>query len=1156
MATTYYLRVHIESAGTEYTGGGLIPKSLAGHMWYEIYQKDSNGNIISGDGKQLNAGYTSDGVVNNDGTNYAGDPAYSSKEILLTQEQFDTLYNFGSPVESNLSAQHGFGNDDYWVHSNSCIDYTWKALELAGLNPSGTEGALWPSANASLLGAYLFGDFAYNADNHSTIPSDMNGLFNSAQDWTPPRIDPLVFDIDGDGIETIQIDINSPILFDHDGDGVKTATGWVKSDDALLVLDRNANGTIDNGSELFGDQTLVNGVKATDGFAALSAEDSDANGIFDINDTNFGNVRLWQDLNQNGISETNELKTLTQAGIVSISLSSTQTNIAVNGGVQTAKGTFTKSDGTTGESATVDVGSVGNYLFDSNSFYREFTDTIPLTETASALPEMQGSGMVRDLREAMSMQTTEGAVLTDILTQYSSLTTHDEQIAFMDELLLAWGATSGFKDIATEATENGYTLTTNLNAEQFSMLNVLEQFNGRHFYRMPWESSENTTARLGMSVDETTKTISIDMFDGQLSILEQAYQELVESVYAGLVMQTRLAPYLDSITMNIDENGLTFDVAPMIAQLETLQLTSPRDALIDQLELIQYAGKNFSIMGWNWSETLQTMITQIGTQVDVKAVFAELGYMDSETSNIIYDVDGTNYINYYGDKNIILVGLDGNDTVYSGDRDDLIIGGKGDDILSAQDGNDTYIFNLGDGQDTIYDSSWNSNNKDTIRFGEGITSDNLDVTRINDNLVLTIQGTTDKITVMDYFMSTSSKIEEFAFADGTTLTSQQIESMVVLRGTDNNDSISGSMESDTINGKKGDDQLYGDDGDDTYIFNLGDGQDTIYDSSWNTNNKDIIRFGEGIASDNLDVTRINDNLVLTIQGTTDKITVMDYFMNTSSKIEEFAFADGATLTSQQIESMVVLRGTDGDDNLYGYEANDVFIGGKGNDYLDGQDGNDTYIFNLGDGQDTIYDSSWNSNNKDTIRFGEGITSDNLDVTRINDNLVLTIQGTTDKITVMDYFMSTSSKIEEFAFADGTTLTSQQIESMVVLRGTDNNDSISGFMDADTIIGGKGNDYLDGQDGNDTYIFNLGDGQDTIYDQSWNIGNNDIIHFGEGIVAADVTITQDQSNLYFTLNNSEDKITIANYFDAPEYQIEQVTFTDGTLWDSTMFNQIL
>jgi len=171
MATTYYLRVHIESAGTPLKDG-FIPKSLAGHMWYETYQKDENGTVSN----QRSSGYTSDGIVDNDKENYLGDPAYSSKEVALSQEQFNKLQDFGNP-DKTLAAEYGFGNNDYWLHSNSCIDYTWKALELGGLNPSGTEGALWPSANASLLGAYLFGDFAYNADNHSTIPSDINGLF-------------------------------------------------------------------------------------------------------------------------------------------------------------------------------------------------------------------------------------------------------------------------------------------------------------------------------------------------------------------------------------------------------------------------------------------------------------------------------------------------------------------------------------------------------------------------------------------------------------------------------------------------------------------------------------------------------------------------------------------------------------------------------------------------------------------------------------------------------------------------------------------------------------------------------------------------------------------------------------------------------------------
>jgi hypothetical protein len=61
--------------------------------------------------------------------------------------------------------------------------------------------------------------------------------------------------LDGDGIETIGADPARPIYFDHDANGVREGTGWLGSDDAFLVLDRNGNGTIDSGQELFGDNT-------------------------------------------------------------------------------------------------------------------------------------------------------------------------------------------------------------------------------------------------------------------------------------------------------------------------------------------------------------------------------------------------------------------------------------------------------------------------------------------------------------------------------------------------------------------------------------------------------------------------------------------------------------------------------------------------------------------------------------------------------------------------------------------------------------------------------------------------------------------------------------------------------------------------------------
>jgi hypothetical protein len=167
---------------------------------------------------------------------------------------------------------------------------------------------------------------------------------------TPPRLDPLVLDLDGDGIETTSTRDGTVILFDHDADGVKTGTGWVKPDDAWLVLDRNGNDTIDSGRELFGVDTIKsNGQLATDGFDALKDLDANQDGKIDSADSVFANLRIWRDLNQDGISQANELTTLAANNIIGIDVnaSAVRTDLG-NGNVQTAAGTFTRSNGTTG----------------------------------------------------------------------------------------------------------------------------------------------------------------------------------------------------------------------------------------------------------------------------------------------------------------------------------------------------------------------------------------------------------------------------------------------------------------------------------------------------------------------------------------------------------------------------------------------------------------------------------------------------------------------------------------------------------------------------------------------------------------------------------------------------------------------------------------
>jgi hypothetical protein len=254
--------------------------------------------------------------------------------------------------------------------------------------------------------------------------------FRRAKDWTWPR-DPLILDLDGNGLETVGLAAN--IYFDHDGDGVLTRTGWAGKGDALLVWDRNANGSIDTGAELFGDFTpLPNGTLAPNGFAALAALDSNGDGILDASDPAFAELKLWRDADQNGVTGAGELISLADAGVVSLNLANTLKNQTLANGNQLAReGSFTRTDGTTS--------AMGEFNLATDTFNTKFAEQIEVPEALKALPNMQGASNVRELQQAAAQSDT----VAGLLAQFQGAATRAEQKALIDQLITAWADTSG-----------------------------------------------------------------------------------------------------------------------------------------------------------------------------------------------------------------------------------------------------------------------------------------------------------------------------------------------------------------------------------------------------------------------------------------------------------------------------------------------------------------------------------------------------------------------------------------------------------------------------------------------------------------------------------------------------------------------------------------
>ncbi|MDP3614896.1 MAG: calcium-binding protein, partial [Rubrivivax sp.] len=441
-------------------------------------------------------------------------------------------------------------------------------------------------------------------------------------------------------------------------------------------------------------------------------------------------------------------------------------------------------------------------------------------------------------------------------------------------------------------------------------------------------------------------------------------------------------------------------------------------------------------------------------------------------------------------------------------------------------GNDTYMFGLGDGQDTIYDNDGTAGVIDKIIFKAGVLPGSVQVSRSGDSLVLKIQGTSDQVTVANYFAANVTSgwvIEEIRFADDVnTVWSIADVKLMALVGSSNSDTLVGYDSDDTIVGNAGNDSISG-----------GNGNDTLEG---------------GVGADSLSGGNGNDTL--------------------------YGGADGDTL-----------QGGSGNDILEGGTGNDILAGGvydTWNGNFNGA-GNDTYMFGLGDGQDTIYDNDGTAGNIDRIQFGSGVAPAGVTVSRSGSNLVLRITGTTDTLTVSNYLANNSVtpwSIEEIAFGDGTVWKPADIDAILlnggvlgtattgadslvgnntagdVMNGLAGNDILRGLGGNDTLTGGSGNDQLFGGLGADTYVFARGDGADVLTDTEATANIVDTLTFDSSVAADQLWFQQVGMNLEISIIGTSDKVAVANWYQGAANHVEVFELANGTrLLDSQVQNLV-
>jgi hypothetical protein len=316
----------------------LLEKNYSGHASFNYRVRDNQGGWADG---QVSFNV----MAQNDRPWLVGLPGWPGGANL--GGNFSTRI-YGSDVDSPASYL-GAGIGSYPIHGDLSMAQStywyWRGKSLA----TGTLPATWDLSYANRYGNEFNGRVGFNID-----------VWDHQGGWARQYVEthhqgtrasrggkPVAIDLNGDGIKYTNLD-DSKVLFDINGDGVKDLLSWTAADDGMIAFDKNGDGLIQDLDELSFLSYLTGAMTDLEG---LNGFDTDKDGKLTANDALWGKFGVWQDKNQDGVTDAGEFKGLEAWGIQSIDLNSDRMMDQVGDVYIMGKSTFERTDGTKGEIA-------------------------------------------------------------------------------------------------------------------------------------------------------------------------------------------------------------------------------------------------------------------------------------------------------------------------------------------------------------------------------------------------------------------------------------------------------------------------------------------------------------------------------------------------------------------------------------------------------------------------------------------------------------------------------------------------------------------------------------------------------------------------------------------------------------------------------------